>query len=121
MGVNERERERDRERDEESSRRRPSREWCWSLRATFSALLAAFSSLRSALRRFRSAFSAALTAASGLTSASLTDRRGTGIAFVPVPGVLDDPSFLDGPKPLYAGKLNIREKEIGNVSDRQSN
>jgi hypothetical protein len=34
--------------------------------------------------------------------------------FVPVPGVLDDPSFLDGPKPLDERKLNIWEREIGN-------
>ena len=25
--------------------------------------------------------------------------------FVPVPGVLDDPSFLDGPKPLNDGGI----------------
>ena len=34
------------------------------------------------------------------------------MAFVPVPGALDEPSFLDGPKPLE--ELNIWDKEMGN-------
>ena len=68
--------------------------------AAFCIFLAAFSSLRSALRRLRSAFSAALVASFGSTCTLVAADGGIGIAFVPVPSVLDDDSFLDGPKPL---------------------